>query len=144
MFAQIAPDIYLVQFTDKLDSEYSIDDPGKFLSQKALNRRARYQIPVTQLDLPVNKAYINGIKDLGPVVHSVSKWFNSVSIITDNMDVLETIESLPYVRSVKHIRGLPSQTGLPDKLAIPIEKTGNPGASLPDTSAIADLLRQRT
>jgi hypothetical protein len=39
VISQVAPDKYLVKFTDKNDSPYSINNPEAFLSQKALDRR---------------------------------------------------------------------------------------------------------
>ena len=38
--AQVATNIYWVQFTDKNDSPYSIDNPEAYLSPRALQRRA--------------------------------------------------------------------------------------------------------
>src|SRR5512145_655552 len=55
-FEQTAPEKYRIEFTDKLNSPYSVDVPGEFLSQKALERRQRQGIAVTMNDLPVNPA----------------------------------------------------------------------------------------
>ncbi len=38
--AQTAPDTYWVQFTDKVNTPYSVDAPEQFLSARAIARRA--------------------------------------------------------------------------------------------------------
>jgi len=56
-FSQIARDHYLIEFTDKNRSPYSIDHPELYLSPKAVSRREKYNLPVTQQDFPVNPWY---------------------------------------------------------------------------------------
>ena len=46
--AQIATDIYWVQFTDKDNSPYSIDNPEAYLSPRALQRRANLGITIDE------------------------------------------------------------------------------------------------
>ncbi len=100
-FSQVAPDKYWVKFTDKSDSPYSINNPGEFLSQRALDRRAAQGIEVKENDLPVNATYIQGVKDEGATILTVSKWFNSVVVYTTNTSVINAIDALPYVVSVE-------------------------------------------
>ncbi len=59
--AQIAPDSYFVQFTDKANSPYSIDEPQVFLTQRSIDRRVNQGIAITEHDLPVNPAYLDGV-----------------------------------------------------------------------------------
>jgi len=56
--AQIAPDKYWVQFTDKNGTPYSLDAPEEFLSARAIERRLVQGIEFTENDLPVNPAYL--------------------------------------------------------------------------------------
>ena len=65
MQAQIATNIYWVKFTDKANSPYSIDNPGEFLSQRALDRRARLNIAIDEYDIPVNPQYLQAVADCG-------------------------------------------------------------------------------
>ena len=83
-FCQIAPDVYLIQFTDKQNNPFSIDKPQEFLSERAISRRERFQIPITEQDLPVNPDYIEGVRKFAPIIQNVSKWFNSVNIHTND------------------------------------------------------------
>ncbi len=96
-FAQIAPDKYFVQFTDKNNSPYSINNPEEFLTQRAIDRRVRFNIPVVENDIPVNQAYIQGVADIGVQILNPSKWLNGVTIYTTNADLIDQINQLPYV-----------------------------------------------
>ena len=48
---KLAPNQYLIEFTDKNNSPYSINKPTEFLSEKAVERRKKYGIePETQVE----------------------------------------------------------------------------------------------
>lgn len=103
VFSQVAPDKYYIQFTDKNNSPYSIDNPSEFLTQRAIDRRIKYGIPVTKQDIPVNPSYIQGVSETGAIILNPTKWLNGVTIYTDNPVILEEIESLPYVADIKKV-----------------------------------------
>ena len=93
--AQTAPDTYWVQFTDKAETPYSLDQPEDFLSARAIARRAAQNIAYDELDLPVDPAYIEQVRGLGEVqVLTRSKWFNGITVRTTDADVVATM-SLP-------------------------------------------------
>jgi subtilisin family serine protease len=98
--AQVAPDKYWVRFTDKDDSPYSIKNPEAFLSKQAIDRRNAQGISVVENDLPVNPAYIDSVVNTGATLLNVSKWFNSVTVFTENQEVLDAIDALSFVLSV--------------------------------------------
>jgi hypothetical protein len=104
-FGQVAPDKYWVKFTDKNNSPYSIDNPEEFLSQRAIDRRIKQGITIKENDLPVNPQYIQGVKDAGATILTVSKWFNSVTVFAASQSVVDAIEALPYVLSVNKGNG---------------------------------------
>jgi serine protease AprX len=66
-FSQI-PQKYFVAFKDKNGTPYNINNPQAFLTQRAIDRRAKFGIPIIEEDLPVNPAYVNGIAALGAQV----------------------------------------------------------------------------
>ncbi|HOS16775.1 MAG TPA: hypothetical protein PKX15_07195, partial [Bacteroidales bacterium] len=85
-----APDAYVVTFTDKLFSPYSTNAPQDFLSPKAIEKRQRYNIPVTEEDIPINPLYINTVTAFESVkLLAQSKWMNYVVIQCDNESVLD-------------------------------------------------------
>jgi len=98
-FAQIAPDKYYIQFTDKNNSPYSIDNPIEFLTQRSLDRRVRQGIGIVENDIPVNDAYIQGVADVGVDILNPTKWLNGVTVYTTNLALIAEIEALPYVVS---------------------------------------------
>ncbi len=98
-----AQDKYVVRFTDKANSPYSISNPQAFLSQKAIDRRINQNIAVDLTDIPVNDTYIQGVINAGATVLNRSKWFNSVTIQTNNPAVLTAISMFPYVQSTTNV-----------------------------------------
>jgi len=90
---------YMVFFTDKNNSQYAPAKPEEFLSQRAIERRNRYQIPVTIQDLPVNANYVEALSNMGIDVFHRSRWFNAVLVqMEENM--ISSVESLATVKKV--------------------------------------------
>ena len=100
LLAQIAPNHYLVNFTDKYNISYSLNQPEKFLSQKAIERRTKYHIKYDETDLPVNETYIDSLKALGLKIINISKWFNSVSVYTKDSLLIDTLDKISFIKSV--------------------------------------------
>src|SRR5690606_24244587 len=73
-----AQEFVLIQFSDKPSADTYFTSPTMMLSQKALDRRVKYNIELNLQDVPVEENYVNQVEALGiePVV--VSKWFNGV------------------------------------------------------------------
>lgn len=88
---------YWIQFSDKNSTPFSLNQPLEFLSQRALDRRERQHIPLKENDLPVDPAYIQAILNTGAEYRTHSKWFNSVSVMVPNQNVLNAILALPFV-----------------------------------------------
>jgi len=96
---------YLVLLRDKASSPYSIDRPGQFLSQRAIQRRQKQNIAVLERDLPVTPAYVAQIQQTGARVWYTSRWFNAVLVET-NETILATIQRLPFVAGVEFNKSL--------------------------------------
>jgi hypothetical protein len=97
-FEQTAPRRYYIEFTDKNNNQYSLSDPGAFLSEKAITRRNNQNIPLVENDLPVTRAYIDSVMATGARVLNVSKWFNAVTVVAASDTVLDRIAKYPFVR----------------------------------------------
>jgi serine protease AprX len=97
--AQVAPEKYWVQFTDKDNTPFSVAAPEQFLSQRSIDRRQRQQIAIDQSDLPVDPDYIAQVRNAGAEVLNVSKWFNSVTVRITDPSVLQQVLQLPFVLS---------------------------------------------
>ena len=119
LFAQDVPYKMLIRFTDKNNSPYSISDPSQFLSAKALARRNKQGITIKYNDLPVSPAYVDSILSTGVSLYCQSKWFNSVTIYTNNQAALNKIMSFPFVLKVDTIARytkVKSPTSFSDKM----------------------------
>ncbi len=93
---------YMVFFKDKNGTPYTISQPDQFLSEKAIARRLVQNISVTELDLPVNPAYIAQVGGTGAEVYYRSRWFNAVLVQCDqslitNITALSSVDHVEYV-----------------------------------------------
>ncbi|WP_246082274.1 S8 family serine peptidase [Spirosoma lacussanchae] len=124
---------YLVLLRDKANSPYSLDRPGQFLSQRAIQRRQKQNIAVLERDLPVTPAYVTQIQQTGARVWYTSRWFNAVLVET-NETTLATIQRLPFVAGVEFNKSLANarlgETGRVTSLA-QAESAGKFGAVEP-------------
>ena len=102
--AQVAPGKYFVAFTNKNNTPYSVSSPLAFLSQRAIDRRAAHGINVTSQDLPVTPAYVDSVIAHGATVLNKSKWLNGVIIQTNDTNVVNSIQALPFVSEIKILR----------------------------------------
>ena len=100
--AQVASNIYWVQFTDKNNSPYSIDNPEAYLSPRALQRRANLGISIDAYDIPVNPQYLQAVADCGAELLNPSKWLNGVSVYVTDPAVIEAINALEFVEVVRN------------------------------------------
>ena len=99
--AQVATNIYWVQFKDKDNSPYSINNPEAYLSERALQRRANLGIAIDEYDLPVNPQYLQAVADCGAQLLNPSKWLNGVTVYTTSSSVIDAIHALDCVSTVR-------------------------------------------
>ena len=96
---KIAPDTYVIKFNDKDTALYSIKNPSDFLSERAIKRRQKYNIPVIEQDIPVNINYVNKIKALGFNIYATSKWMNLIVVYSEDSTLIERAEKLDFVNT---------------------------------------------
>ncbi|MEO6231293.1 MAG: S8 family serine peptidase [Ferruginibacter sp.] len=95
-FAQFSR--YIVQLKDKASTPYTTSNPIQFLTQRSIDRRLRYNIPLDETDLPITPQYIESIQSAGNVtILNVSKWLNQVCIQTTDAAALAKINSFSFV-----------------------------------------------
>ncbi|MFO7863090.1 MAG: hypothetical protein R6U85_03740 [Salinivirgaceae bacterium] len=95
-FAQVAPDQYVIFFNTKEGTPYSIDEPENFLTQRAIERRTRFSIPIEETDLPVNPAFVDSLKVAGANVRYTSRWFN-FAVVEATDQIVAAIEQMDFV-----------------------------------------------
>ncbi len=91
--------MYWVSLTDKEGTTYNVNAPEEFLSERAILRRVKSGIEITEDDLPVSKSYVDSIRSTGVRIHGTSRWFNSVIIETGDSLVLEKISQFSFVEN---------------------------------------------
>jgi len=96
---------FWVALKDKNNSPYSINNPSEYLSDRAIERRQRYNIAIDERDIPVNEEYVSFIQGTGATILTRSKWFNAVTIQLSDTTILETIRQFSFVKSVEPVFG---------------------------------------
>ncbi len=88
---------YFVSFTDKpSDGELA-------LSPRAIEQRAKWNIPTNELDYPVNATYVDSLCHLGAELCHTSRWFNGATVLMDEETAAQVAE-LSFVQSVEITR----------------------------------------
>ncbi len=97
-----SPTCYRIYLSDKNNNPYSIDNPSEYLSQRAIDKRLRFNISITEQDLPINPQYKQQILALHPQMQplSVSKWMNTFTVYCPDSTVVPQILALPFVDSI--------------------------------------------
>ncbi len=104
LFTQAQYSRYVIQFTNKKGTPYSLSAPSAFLTAKAIERRNRYNIAYDSTDLPITPAYLDSIRNVPNVtILNVSKWLNQVLIRTTDATALAAINTFTFVKAATAI-----------------------------------------
>ncbi|MEY3443992.1 MAG: hypothetical protein RLZZ519_2273 [Bacteroidota bacterium] len=77
-------------------------NPGSYLSAKALDRRASLGITPNAIDWPVSQTYKSQLQNAGIQLHGSSRWINAVSAVTDkNLKQLQAL--CPAVAAIQPV-----------------------------------------
>jgi serine protease AprX len=106
-FEETAPRRYHIEFTNKDHNPFSLQSPENFLSARAISRRLRQGISLTENDLPVTPAYIDSVRATGAIVLTVSKWFNAVTVRADSDIILNRIAKLTFIKKSPSRKSMP-------------------------------------
>ncbi len=105
---------FAVTFSDKspVGYPYSLSTPTDFLSQRSIDRRTKYNIPLSTLDLPVAPSYIAGVLGISDSLsfYNKSKWMNCIVVGTSDSTLADSINNLSYVSQVRWIFKGPKPT----------------------------------
>ena len=94
---------FRIWFTDKNECGYSIDNPIDFLSEKAIDRRKKQNIRITEEDLPLTEKYCKEITNIAGKELCRSKWLNTIVVESNDSSSIKVIEQLPFVKKVEFI-----------------------------------------
>ena len=105
---------YIIRLKDKTGSPFTTSNPSQFITQRSIDRRLRYNIPIDQTDLPVNPAYLDSIRSSGNVtILNVSKWLNQVCVLTTDAAALSKINSFTFVLASSPLAARPAFVNKP-------------------------------
>lgn len=89
--------IYFVSFLDKpLSGE-------PCLSPRAQEQRVKWNIPVDDLDYPVNPIYLDSLRQMGATIHHTSRWFNGATVEMSE-SLAAQVSALGFVTDVETTR----------------------------------------
>ena len=91
-----AEGLYFIGFSDKAGTLLTIEDSTALLSPRALARRGRHGVAITEMDLPVSPTYENALRQAGAKIWLRSKWMNGIVVAATPPQVAE-LQALPFV-----------------------------------------------
>lgn len=117
LFVSAQTELVFVYFKDKPNKAAFYASPTSELSQKSLDRRARYGIALNDQDAPIEPSYIQNVQNLGFVVKDYSKWMNGVAVNATSAQIA-ILQQQPYVQMVERFIKHPSGGKMtPEKMA---------------------------
>ncbi|WP_352421965.1 S8 family serine peptidase [Proteiniphilum sp.] len=94
---------FRVYLKDKGNIPYSSDNPGAFLSSRAIERKKKEKVEIDESDFPISRDYHTLVEKAGGKVITHSKWFGTLVVEVSDSLRIGNIESLSFVDSVKYI-----------------------------------------
>ena len=73
------------------------------LSEQALARRAKYQIPLDQTDEQLSSTYLKALEAKGVQIVVRSKWFNTVVVALSDSIAIDKVKACSFVDSVQWV-----------------------------------------
>lgn len=93
--------MFRVWLKDKSSTPFSLQEPQKYLSEKAIARRKRQGIEIDSTDLPVSPIYIKKVEQAGAEVASKSKWNNTLLVWVRDRGIIDSIASMDFVTKTR-------------------------------------------
>lgn len=99
---------YFVQFTDKGAStqNFSLSTPQAYLSQKAIERRNLFSIPLSHQDLPIDNNYVSAVLnevDGYKWLKYKTKWLNGIVLEVQDSAQVDPLKNLSFVANIEQI-----------------------------------------
>ncbi len=102
-YYQVTTYKFWIGFKDKNGTQYTLNHPEEYLSQRAIDRRVKYGIEIDSLDLPVSRVYLDSIAGTGLEITTVSKWLNGCVVKTQDSALVDSVSHWGFVREVKRV-----------------------------------------
>src|SRR5690554_530903 len=99
-FVAFGQERYAVHYKYKPNIDFNLEEPEKFLTQRAIERRLKEGVELDSTDLPVSREYIEEVTAKTELVHYHSNWLNA-SVVVATAEQVEEISQLPFVDHVE-------------------------------------------
>lgn len=94
---------FRVYLKDKGDSGFTPEDATPYLSPKAIERRERQHLSITESDIPISVTYLDCLQQTGCRIVTKSKWAKTVVVEHKDSIIAKQLMRLPMVDSVKWV-----------------------------------------
>ncbi len=91
---------YFIQFTEKENTSFFLENPEIYLSPKALARREVQQVALDSLDVPVSEVFVDSISKYNVVYRAASKWQNGI-VLSANIQTIDSIVAIDFVSKIE-------------------------------------------
>lgn len=90
-----------IQFKDKSGTVGKFSSPEAYLSARAIERRAKQQVSIDSMDLPVSEKYISQVLNYNVGLKTKSKWLNGITVEMTDTSSLAGIRALSFVKKIE-------------------------------------------
>jgi len=125
--------VYFVSFPDKQGSTEVC------LSQRALDQRSQWNIPIDSLDYEVSPAYLDSLRAYGLSIEHVSRWMNGATVKTTNARLDTVLNGLSWVSAIEMTRDNSPRANwyAPNRMKSRVEQESLTAAVTPPISTMA-------
>ena len=105
IFSQDTIPRYWIGFTNKINTNYTLNNPLDYLSERAILRREKQAILLDSSDLPVSQLYVQAVLAAGNFeLWATSKWMNGIIVKTQDTLALDSIVNFTFVESLDRLK----------------------------------------
>lgn len=91
---------YFISFKDKDTTNFSELLPENYLSNKAIERRKKYNLPLLTIsEIPVNSKYIGLVSPFIDKQISTIKWLNGILVLV-NSNLIDSLKKIKHIKAV--------------------------------------------
>lgn len=126
--------VFFVSFTDKPEKS------APALSPRAVEQRAKWDIPTDAMDYPVAHLYVDSLRRMGAKVFHTSRWFNGATVEMSD-ELASKVQALDFVDAVEMTRDNSESLYASKRRVITREETSDdPGILSEQQLALYNLL----
>lgn len=115
-------DYYFIGFKDKPRYKETLYQPYLYISQKAIERRLKYKVPVSANDIPPDSSYMAQMLQLPLEYCGQTRWFNGFLAKIPQSFSVDSIKKFPFVDKVEYLGPFVAWEEEVERSEIPVEE----------------------